>query len=87
VATYQSEKNKFSDALSRFPIKNMMKDTELEETNSPTDIAYTVMRKKEVQETNFPINQTLITRHQQKDVNLQKKSKNKTPKISVIMKL
>jgi hypothetical protein len=47
-------------------------DTELEETSSPTDIAYAVVRKKEVQETNFPMNPSLIAKHQQKDVKLQK---------------
>jgi hypothetical protein len=47
-----------------------MDDTELEEANSLMDIAYAVMRKKEVQETNFPMNPTLIAKHQQKDVEL-----------------
>jgi hypothetical protein len=41
-----------------------MDDTELEEANSLTDIAYALMRKKEVQETNFPMNPSLIASHQ-----------------------
>jgi hypothetical protein len=47
-----------------------MDDTEMEEANSPPDIAYAVMRKKEVQEINFPMNPSLIAKHQQKDVAL-----------------
>jgi hypothetical protein len=50
-----------------------MEDTVMEETNSPTDIAYAVMRKKELHETNFPIIPSLIAKHQQKDVKLQTK--------------
>jgi hypothetical protein len=69
----KGEHNIVADALSCLPIKDLMEATELEETNSPTDIAYTVMRKKEVQETNFPMSPTLIAKHQQKDVNLDKR--------------
>jgi hypothetical protein len=36
------------------------------------------MRKKEVQETNFPMNPTLIARHHQKDGNSQKEVKENT---------
>jgi hypothetical protein len=57
----------------RLPIDALMNETEMEETNSSTDIAYAVMRKKEVQETNFPMNLSLITKYQQKDVKLQSK--------------
>jgi hypothetical protein len=59
-----------------------MEDTELEEANSPTDIAYAVMHKKEVQETNFPMNPTLIAKHQHKDVKLQNKVR-KTKEIGI----
>jgi hypothetical protein len=64
--------NIVADALSQLPIDDSMDDTELEEANSPMDIAYAVMRKKEVQETNFPMNPSLIAKNQQKDVELQK---------------
>jgi RNase H-like domain found in reverse transcriptase len=69
----KGEHNIVADALSRLPIDDSMDDTEMEETNSPANIAYAVMRKKEVQETNFPMNPSLIARHQQKDVELQQK--------------
>jgi hypothetical protein len=69
----KGEHNIVANALSRLPIKDSMEDMEMEETNSPTDIAYTVMRNKEVQETNFPMNPSLIAKHQQKDVKLQKR--------------
>jgi hypothetical protein len=68
----KGEHNIVTDALSPLPIKDLMEDTELEEANSPTDIAYAVMHKKEVQETNFPMNPSLIAKNQQKDVELQK---------------
>jgi hypothetical protein len=50
------------------------------------DIAYTVIRKMEVQEADFPMNPTLIAKHQQKDVKLPKKGR-KTPEIGIILKL
>jgi hypothetical protein len=62
-----------ADALSRLPIDDSMDDTDMEETSSPTDIAYAVMREKKVQEINFPRNPSLIAKHQQKDVKLQTK--------------
>jgi hypothetical protein len=68
----KGEHNIVADALSRLPIEDLMEDTELEEANSLTDIIYAVMHKKEVQETNFPMNASLIAKHQQKDVKLQK---------------
>jgi hypothetical protein len=43
-----------------------MEDMESEEITTPTGIAYAAMRKKEVQETKFPISSTLIAKHQQK---------------------
>jgi hypothetical protein len=52
----KGEHNTVADALSQLPINDSKVDTEMEEANSPTDIAYAVMRKKEVQETNFPMN-------------------------------
>jgi hypothetical protein len=52
----KGEHNTVADALSQLPINDSKDDTEMEEANSPTDIAYAVMRKKEVQETNFPMN-------------------------------
>jgi hypothetical protein len=69
----KGEHNIVADALSRLPINDLMENTEMEEINSPMDIAYAVMRKKEVQEINFPMNPSLIAKHQQKDVKLQKK--------------
>jgi hypothetical protein len=69
----KGEYNIVADALSRLPIDNSIDDTALEEANSPTDIAYAVMRKKEVQEINFPMNPSLIAKHQQNSVELQNK--------------
>jgi Integrase zinc binding domain len=51
---------------------------ESEETTSPTDIPYAVMRKKEVQKTNFPMSPNFIAKNQQKDGNSQKKVKENT---------
>jgi Integrase zinc binding domain len=69
----KGEQNIFADALSQLPNEDSMENTELEGAKSPTDIAYAVMRKKEVQETNFPMNPILIAKHQHKDVKLQNK--------------
>jgi hypothetical protein len=68
----KGEHNIVADALSRLSIDDSMEDTELEEADSPTVIAYAVIRKKEVQETNFPMNLTLIAKHQQKMSNCNK---------------
>jgi hypothetical protein len=72
----KDEHNVAADALSRLPIDDLMDDTEMEETNSPMDIAYAVMRKKEVQETSFPMNPSLIAKH----CRIAKKSKGKQRK-------
>jgi hypothetical protein len=58
---------------SHAPIKDLMEDTESQEKTIPADIAYAMMRKKEIRETNFPTNTTLVAKHQQNDVNLQKR--------------
>jgi hypothetical protein len=63
VAHIKGEHNIVAEAFLRLPIKDLMEDMESEEATSPMDIAYTMMHKKEVQETSFPMNPSLTAKH------------------------
>jgi hypothetical protein len=59
----KGEHNIVADALSQLPIDDLMDDMEMKETNSPTDIAYAVMRKRKSRK---PVSQW--TRHKLKSI-------------------